>query len=53
MKKIYGIFRGFPGLGRVSSGISILKEFQKIGYDIAGISYLQGLEALHKQSIPL
>lgn len=52
MKKIYGIFRGFPGLGRVSSGISILKEFQKIGYDIVGISYLQGLEALHKQSIP-
>ena len=53
MKKIYGIFRGFPGLGRVSSGISILKEFQNMGYDIAAISYLQGLDALQKQSVPL
>ncbi len=53
MKKIYGIFRGFPGLGRVSSGIAILKEFQKKGYEIAAISYFQGTEALLRQGIPL
>ena len=27
MKKILGILRGFPGLGRVVSGVSILAEF--------------------------
>lgn len=53
MKKIYGIFRGFPGLGRVSSGIALLKEFQNLGYEIAAISYLQGTEALYRQGIPL
>ena len=25
MKKILGIFRGFPGLGRVVSGVSLLE----------------------------
>lgn len=53
MKKIYGIFRGFPGLGRVSSGIALLIEFQNIGYKVSAISYLQGNKALYKQGIPL
>lgn len=53
MKRIYGIFRGFPGLGRVSSGIALLKEFQKKGYEIAAISYFQGTEALYRQGIPM
>lgn len=53
MKIIYGIFRGFPGLGRVSAGIALLKEFQKMGYEVAAISYLQGNEALISQGIPV
>lgn len=53
MKKIYGVFRGFPGLGRVSSGIALLKEFQKLGYEIEAVSYFQGTEALYRQGIPL
>lgn len=53
MKKIYGIFRGFPGLGRVSSGIALLKEAESLGYEIGAISYFQGKEALEKQEIPL
>ena len=52
MKKVFGIFRGFPGLGRVSSGIALLKECQRIGCDIAAISYYQGTEALYRQGIP-
>lgn len=53
MKKVYGIFRGFPGLGRVSAGIALLKEFQSRGYEIGAISYFQGTEALYRQGIPL
>ncbi len=53
MKKVYGIFRGFPGLGRVSSGIALLKDFKKRGYEVAAISYYQGIEALRKQEVPI
>ena len=43
MKKILGIFRGFPGLGRVVSGISLLETLkEQYGYDIKIITYLQG-----------
>ena len=43
MKKILGIFRGFPGLGRVVSGVSLLETLRdKYGYSIEIISYLQG-----------
>lgn len=43
MKKILGIFRGFPGLGRVVSGISLLETLkERYGYDIRIITYLQG-----------
>lgn len=28
MKKILGILRGFPGLGRVVSGVSILEHYE-------------------------
>lgn len=53
MRKIYGIFRGFPGLGRVSSGIALLKEFEKRGCIIGAVSYYQGTEALANQNIPV
>lgn len=41
--KVLGIFRGFPGLGRVVSGVSLLEELRD-NYDceIKAISYLQG-----------
>ena len=43
MKKALGIFRGFPGLGRVVAGVSIMESLRdKYGYDIKMISYLQG-----------
>lgn len=43
MKKILGIFRGFPGLGRVVSGVSLLETLRdEYGYCIDIISYLQG-----------
>lgn len=43
MKKILGIFRGFPGLGRVVSGVSLLETLkEEYGCCIEIISYLQG-----------
>lgn len=43
MKKALGIFRGFPGLGRVVAGVSIMEMLRdRYGYDIRMISYLQG-----------
>ena len=43
MKKILGIFRGFPGLGRVVSGVSLLETLRdEYGYSIEIISYLHG-----------
>lgn len=53
MKKVYGIFRGFPGLGRVSAGIALLKELEKQGYQVGAISYYQGITALKNQDIPI
>ncbi|WP_195356207.1 glycosyltransferase [Bacteroides cellulosilyticus] len=41
--KVLGIFRGFPGLGRVVAGVSLLEELRdRFGYSIKFISYLQG-----------
>lgn len=47
MKKILGIFRGFPGLGRVVAGVSLLETLRD-NYlcDIKIISYLQGKKYL-------
>ena len=43
MKKILGIFRGFPGLGRVVAGVSLLETLRdNYNCDIRIISYLQG-----------
>lgn len=45
--RILGIFRGFPGLGRVVAGVSLLEELrEQYGADIRMISYLQGNEYL-------
>ena len=52
MKKILGIFRGFPGLGRVVSGISLLETLQmKHNCDIEIITYLQGSEYLASKGL--
>ena len=41
--RVLGIFRGFPGLGRVVSGVSLLEELRdKHDCEIKAISYLQG-----------
>ena len=43
MKKVLGIFRGFPGLGRVVAGVSLLETLRdKYGCGVRFISYLQG-----------
>lgn len=50
MKKILGILRGFPGLGRVVSGVSILETLRdRYGYDVKIISYLQGNKYLYSR----
>ena len=47
MKKILGIFRGFPGLGRVVAGVSLLETLRDdYDYDVKVISDLQGKEYL-------
>lgn len=40
--KIYGIFRGFPGLGRVVSGAGLLETLRKAGHIVKAYSYMQG-----------
>lgn len=48
--KILGIFRGFPGLGRVVSGVSLLETLRdEYGCAIKIISYLQGNRYLQKR----
>ena len=45
--KIIGIFRGFPGLGRVVSGVGLLETLRdSYGWDVEMISYLQGKKYL-------
>lgn len=52
MKKILGIFRGFPGLGRVVSGISLLETLKKNHHcDVEIITYLQGKEYLASKGL--
>lgn len=53
---ILGILRGFPGLGRVVSGIAILESLRDVyDYNIEIISYLQGKSFLENRGykIPL
>ena len=41
--KILGIFRGFPGLGRIVGGVSILEALRdRYGFKVKAVSYLQG-----------
>lgn len=49
--KIFGIFRGFPGLGRVVSGIALLDELREKGHSIKAYSYLQGNDLINKYGI--
>lgn len=52
MKKILGIFRGFPGLGRVVSGVSLLETLQKDhNCEVEIITYLQGNEYLASKGL--
>lgn len=47
MKKILGIFRGFPGLGRVVGGVALLEMLRDdYNMDVKIISYLQGNQYL-------
>ena len=42
-RRIYGVFRGFPGLGRVVAGVSLMEQLRdKYGFEIRVKSYLQG-----------
>lgn len=48
--KIAGIFRGFPGLGRVVSGVELITHFKDhYKADIRVFSYLQGEKYLNKK----
>ena len=50
MKRILGIFRGFPGLGRVVAGVSLLETLRdNYGCDVRVISYLQGNKYLESR----
>ena len=49
--KIYGIFRGFPGLGRVVAGAGILSELRDRGHEVKAYSYLQGIDVLQEYNI--
>ncbi len=50
MKKVLGIFRGFPGLGRVVAGVSLLETLRdKYDCDVRFISYLQGNKYLESR----
>lgn len=49
--RIYGVFRGFPGLGRVVAGISILSSLKEKGHVVKAYSYLQGIQALKDHGI--
>lgn len=40
--KIFGIFRGFPGLGRVVVGAGLLSMLKARGHEVKAYSYLQG-----------
>lgn len=51
--KIFGVFRGFPGLGRVMSGISILQSLSAMGHEVRAYSYLQGEGALVDHNIDM
>lgn len=43
--KIFAIFRGFPGLGRVISGIEIIDSFKELfNVNVKLVTYLQGIE---------
>lgn len=49
--RVYGIFRGFPGLGRVISGISLMTELKKRGHEVKVYSYLQGVDSLKEHGL--
>lgn len=52
--KVLGIFRGFPGLGRVVSGISILETLRdKYGFKVKAVSYLQGNKYLESRGFDI
>lgn len=47
--KVIGIFRGFPGLGRVVAGVEILQQLERnYGADVIAVSYMQGIKYASK-----
>lgn len=52
MKKALGIFRGFPGLGRVVSGVSLMETLKfDYKYETRIITYLQGNKYLESKGV--
>lgn len=49
--KIFGIFRGFPGLGRVVAGAGILSTLKSHGHEVKAYSYLQGNSVLEEYGL--
>lgn len=48
--KVLGVFRGFPGLGRVVSGVSLLETLRdEYHCEVKAISYLQGNKYLKQR----
>lgn len=48
MKKALGIFRGFPGLGRVVAGVALLEILrEEYNFFVEAVSYLQGAKYLN------
>ena len=46
--KIYGIFRGFAGLGRVVAGMGIVNRLRSEGHEVRIFTYAQGLTISEK-----
>jgi len=50
--RVLGVFRGFPGLGRVIGGIEILEALrQDFGCDVYSFTYWQGASYAHQRGI--
>lgn len=50
--KIYGIFRGFAGLGRVVSGMALIERFRADGHEVRVFTYAQGLSVAKEEGLP-
>ena len=50
--RVLGVFRGFPGLGRVIGGVELLEALrQEYGCEVFAFTYLQGLSYVQQRGI--